>query len=271
MRSFLCCRTSLQICGSSAISPLLGLTSSLEREPGDDALQTRRGFNRDLRDQRTILQDVLPVVGAGLLWRTAARQAVTRSPFAAGTIPSEVAIAYVGTTAGRPRGGVLLSHRTEAHPVTTESIHAKLPIWYASFDCPRCDRPQRYTGPQEANARASTAFLTSTKLMVRALSIGGGSDSRPTNRRRVARLRTGSYAPLRRFPVRRRGHGPSIFKRGWSGQRPSELGQKRAPMRWFDVLGRMTGTPRIFGLDLIRRFVASPLRRRPARLVQGIL
>ena len=55
-------------------------------------------FGRDLRDQRTILQDVLPVVGAGLLWRTAARQAATWLPFAAGTIP-KLAIAYVGTMA----------------------------------------------------------------------------------------------------------------------------------------------------------------------------
>ena len=55
-------------------------------------------FGRDLRDQRGILQDVLPVVGAGLLWRTVAREAATMLPFAAGTIP-KVAIAYVGTTA----------------------------------------------------------------------------------------------------------------------------------------------------------------------------
>jgi uncharacterized protein (DUF697 family) len=55
-------------------------------------------FGRDLRDQRGILQDVLPVVGAGLLWRTAARQAVTWLPFAAGTIP-KLAIAYAGTMA----------------------------------------------------------------------------------------------------------------------------------------------------------------------------
>jgi uncharacterized protein (DUF697 family) len=55
-------------------------------------------YGRDLRDQRGILQDVLPVVGAGLLWRTAARQAATWMPFAAGTIP-KLAIAYVGTMA----------------------------------------------------------------------------------------------------------------------------------------------------------------------------
>ena len=55
-------------------------------------------FGRDLRDLRGILLDVLPVVGAGLLWRTAARQAATWLPVAAGTIP-KVAIAYAGTLA----------------------------------------------------------------------------------------------------------------------------------------------------------------------------
>jgi uncharacterized protein (DUF697 family) len=55
-------------------------------------------FGRDLHDKRGILQDVLPVVGAGLFWRTAARQAATWLPFAAGTIP-KLAIAYVGTMA----------------------------------------------------------------------------------------------------------------------------------------------------------------------------
>lgn len=55
-------------------------------------------FGRDLRDQRGILKDVLPVVGAGLMWRTVARQATTWMPFAAGTIPKLV-IAYAGTMA----------------------------------------------------------------------------------------------------------------------------------------------------------------------------
>jgi uncharacterized protein (DUF697 family) len=51
---------------------------------------------RDLSDQRSILQEVLPVVGAGLFWRTVAREAAALLPFAAGTIP-KVVIAYVGT------------------------------------------------------------------------------------------------------------------------------------------------------------------------------
>jgi hypothetical protein len=51
---------------------------------------------RDLRDQRAILQEVIPVVGAALAWRTIAREAAALMPFAAGTIPKLV-IAYVGT------------------------------------------------------------------------------------------------------------------------------------------------------------------------------
>lgn len=53
---------------------------------------------RGLHDQRGILQEVLPVVGAGLVWRTVAREAAALMPFAAGTIP-KVAIAFVGTIA----------------------------------------------------------------------------------------------------------------------------------------------------------------------------
>jgi uncharacterized protein (DUF697 family) len=55
-------------------------------------------YGRDLRDQRGILQEVLPVVGAGLIWRSLAREATTILPFAAGTIP-KLAIAYGGTVA----------------------------------------------------------------------------------------------------------------------------------------------------------------------------
>ena len=55
-------------------------------------------YGRDLSDRREILRDVLPVVGAGLVWRTVARQAATWMPFAAGTIP-KLAIAYMGTMA----------------------------------------------------------------------------------------------------------------------------------------------------------------------------
>lgn len=55
-------------------------------------------YGRDLSDQRSILQEVLPVVGAGLVWRTVAREAVALMPFASGAIP-KLAIAYGGTMA----------------------------------------------------------------------------------------------------------------------------------------------------------------------------
>lgn len=55
-------------------------------------------YGRNLNDQRTILQEVLPVVGAGLVWRTLAREATAVLPFAAGAVP-KLAIAYAGTIA----------------------------------------------------------------------------------------------------------------------------------------------------------------------------
>jgi uncharacterized protein (DUF697 family) len=53
---------------------------------------------RDLHDHFAIIQELVPVVGAGLLWRTVAREAASFLPLAAGTIP-KVAIAYTGTVA----------------------------------------------------------------------------------------------------------------------------------------------------------------------------
>jgi uncharacterized protein (DUF697 family) len=74
-------------------------------------------FGRDLRDKREILLEVLPVVGAGLVWRTAARQAATWLPFAAGTIP-KLAIAYAGTMAvGR---AAEFYYRTELKPTRSQ-------------------------------------------------------------------------------------------------------------------------------------------------------
>lgn len=50
----------------------------------------------DLENQFAIVRELAPVVGAGFLWRTAAREAASFIPFAAGTIP-KVAIAFAGT------------------------------------------------------------------------------------------------------------------------------------------------------------------------------
>ncbi len=50
----------------------------------------------DLENQFAIVRELTPVVGAGFLWRTAAREAAAFVPFAAGTIP-KVVIAFAGT------------------------------------------------------------------------------------------------------------------------------------------------------------------------------
>lgn len=52
----------------------------------------------DLENHMALLRELTPVVGAGFLWRTAAREATSFIPFAAGTIP-KVGIAYAGTLA----------------------------------------------------------------------------------------------------------------------------------------------------------------------------
>lgn len=52
--------------------------------------------DQDLSNHMAIVRELTPVVGAGFLWRTAARQAATFIPFAAGTIP-KVGIAFAGT------------------------------------------------------------------------------------------------------------------------------------------------------------------------------
>lgn len=53
---------------------------------------------RDLGDQWGIARELLPVVGAGFLWRTLAREAADFLPLMLGAVP-KVAIAYTGTYA----------------------------------------------------------------------------------------------------------------------------------------------------------------------------
>ena len=55
-------------------------------------------YDRDLDDRWRIYSELLPVVGAGFLWRTTARQAAAVLPVALGAVP-KVAIAYAGTYA----------------------------------------------------------------------------------------------------------------------------------------------------------------------------
>ena len=53
-------------------------------------------YDRDLSDQFAIIQELVPVVGAGFVWRSVARGAASFLPFAAGTLP-KVGVAFVGT------------------------------------------------------------------------------------------------------------------------------------------------------------------------------
>lgn len=53
---------------------------------------------RELEDHTGILRELAPVVGAGFVWRTVAREATSFLPFFAGTIP-KVTIAFVGSYA----------------------------------------------------------------------------------------------------------------------------------------------------------------------------
>lgn len=57
--------------------------------------------DRELRDQWQILREVVPVVGAGFVWRSLAREAASFLPLLIGTLP-KVGVAYAGTVvAGR--------------------------------------------------------------------------------------------------------------------------------------------------------------------------
>jgi uncharacterized protein (DUF697 family) len=53
-------------------------------------------YGKDLDNRWRIYSEMLPVVGAGLAWRTVAREVVTMLPLAIGTVP-KVAIAFAGT------------------------------------------------------------------------------------------------------------------------------------------------------------------------------
>lgn len=55
-------------------------------------------YQRDLDDRWRIYQEMIPVVGSGLVWRTVAREIAGLMPLAMGTVP-KVAIAYAGTYA----------------------------------------------------------------------------------------------------------------------------------------------------------------------------
>ena len=77
---------------------------------------------RDLHNQIEIFQEITPIIGAGFVWRSAARAATTMLPFAAGTIP-KVGIAYAATMSmGR---AAEFYYRTEMRP-TKEQLSGYL-------------------------------------------------------------------------------------------------------------------------------------------------
>jgi uncharacterized protein (DUF697 family) len=55
-------------------------------------------YDRDLDNRWRVYRELAPVVGAGFVWRTTARQIAAVLPFAVGAVP-KVAIAYAGTYA----------------------------------------------------------------------------------------------------------------------------------------------------------------------------
>jgi uncharacterized protein (DUF697 family) len=55
-------------------------------------------YDRDLDDRWRVYSELAPIVGAGFLWRTTARQIAAVLPFALGAVP-KVAIAFAGTYA----------------------------------------------------------------------------------------------------------------------------------------------------------------------------
>jgi uncharacterized protein (DUF697 family) len=55
-------------------------------------------YDRDLDNRWRVYSELAPVVGAGFIWRTTARQIAAVLPFAIGAVP-KVAIAYAGTYA----------------------------------------------------------------------------------------------------------------------------------------------------------------------------
>lgn len=104
-------RANAQFALMSNLPTLIPLVGSLSSAGADFIVLTKNqmmmmykiaaAHNQDLRDQYRLMRELLPVVGAGLFWRTAARELASFLPFAAGTIP-KVAIAYTGTVvAGR--------------------------------------------------------------------------------------------------------------------------------------------------------------------------
>jgi uncharacterized protein (DUF697 family) len=88
----------------------------------------------NLDNHLAIVRELSPVVGAGFLWRTAAREAAAFIPFAAGTVP-KVAIAFAGTLTMGKAADFYYEHGSKPSRSQMESIRLqavdlaeKLPI-----------------------------------------------------------------------------------------------------------------------------------------------
>lgn len=119
--------------------------------------------DRDLGSQFAIIRELTPVVGAGLVWRTIAREAAAFIPFAAGTIP-KVAIAFAGTmTVGRAAdyfyrfGSKPSKSQMEQFMETAARLTEKLP--FIGVDSPeeRLEKEQELTA--SANGQDETTKL----------------------------------------------------------------------------------------------------------------
>jgi uncharacterized protein (DUF697 family) len=69
---------------------------------------------QDISNRWRIYQEMVPVVGAGLAWRSVARSLAAVMPFAAGAIP-KVAIAYAGTFVAGMAAHIYYSEGTRAN------------------------------------------------------------------------------------------------------------------------------------------------------------
>lgn len=79
---------------------------------------------KDLQQPWRIYAELLPVVGAGILYRTAARELAGLIPFAAGTIP-KVLIAYTGTVATGQTGNVYYAHGERLSNEQVKALYAR--------------------------------------------------------------------------------------------------------------------------------------------------
>ena len=79
---------------------------------------------KDLQQPWRIYAELLPVIGAGVVYRTAARELAGLIPFAAGTIP-KVLIAYTGTMATGQAGNVYYAHGERLSNEQVKALYAR--------------------------------------------------------------------------------------------------------------------------------------------------